>query len=480
MAKPSTDSARPPNIVLILTDQHRGDCVGLDGHPAVQTPNLDWLGRTGTFFRRGYSECPSCIPARRVLMSGQAPAANGMVGMQGGLEFDPPHTLAGELSNGGYQTEMIGKLHLHPARKRFGFDHMQLADGTRGEPNDYITWLRRQGITDMPDPGMAHGLSSNGWIGRPHHLPEELTHTFWCFSRALDFLDSRDPTCPFFLNISTIDPHPPLAPPQHYYDRYINRDLPEPVVGDWTEAMDFTRGHDPNAQHIRLDREQMQCSRAAYYGMINFIDDQVGRLLQGLRDRGLSRDTFILFTSDHGEMLGDHNMFRKTYAYEASARVPFIAKAADSMGLPGDVTSTLPIGWQDVMPTLLNAAGLDIPDSVTGRSALPIMRGEAPSWRDAIHGEDSGTYAPEYAMHYLTDARYKYVWYSQSGREHLFDLETDPEELHDLALDKGSETRLAPWRERLAVELAERPEGFVANGKLAVGAPHEKMVPGRA
>ena len=130
-----------PNVLLITTDQQRGDCLGLDpdGPNCLQTPNLDWIGRTGTHFRRGYAECPSCIPARRSLMTGTAPAANGGVGFKG-AQWNPPHTLAGELSAVGYQTEMIGKLHLHPPRKRYGFDHLQLADATRGGNNDYVDW----------------------------------------------------------------------------------------------------------------------------------------------------------------------------------------------------------------------------------------------------------------------------------------------------------------------------------------------------
>ena len=110
-------------------------------------------------------------------MTGTAPAANGVVGFRG-APWDPPHTLAGELSKAGYQTEMIGKLHLTPHRKRYGFDHMQLADATRGADNDYVEWLRQYHGRNEVDPGMAHGISANGWIGRPHHLPEEQMHTF--------------------------------------------------------------------------------------------------------------------------------------------------------------------------------------------------------------------------------------------------------------------------------------------------------------
>ena len=151
-----------PNILLIVTDQQRGDCLGLDphAHPPA-TPHLDHLDRSGLHCTRAYAECPSCIPARRSLMTGTAPAANGIVGFQG-AEWYPAHTLAGSLAQAGYQTEMIGKMHLHPPRRRFGFDHVQLADATRGQQNDYVEWLQqRHGRHDI-DPGMAHGATANG------------------------------------------------------------------------------------------------------------------------------------------------------------------------------------------------------------------------------------------------------------------------------------------------------------------------------
>ena len=465
-----------PNIILIMTDQQRGDCLGIEGHTALQTPNLDWIARTGTHFRRGYSECPSCIPARRCLMTGTAPAANGMVGY-GGAEWYPAHTLAGELTKAGYQTEMIGKLHLQPLHKRFGFEHMQLADATRGKDNEYVEWLQKQhGRMDV-DPGMAHGIASNGWVGRPHHLPEEQMHTFWCIDRAMGFLKKRDPSAPFFLNISMIDPHPPLTPPSVYYDRYIDRELPDPVVGDWAPEFDGPqKGLDPNASEICLDKHDMQCSRAAYYGMINFIDEQIGRLYQ-YASRALN-DCLILFTSDHGEMLGDHNLFRKTWPYEASARVPFIARAPRSWGLPSEVQCDSPVGIQDIMPTFLDAAGVDIPETCTGKSLLPIMRGEASSVREVLHGEHSGCYANDQGNQYITDGKHKYIWYTQTGREHLFNLEDDPDECRDLALTEDADSLLHPWRNRMIATLKDRPEGFTDGEKLISGKEHKYLMPG--
>ena len=466
-----------PNILLILTDQQRGDCLGLDplAPAALQTPNSDALARRGTHFHHGYAECPSCIPARRTIMSGMAPAANGCVGFRDGIGWDPAHTLAGELGMNGYQTEMIGKLHLHPRLRRYGFDHMQQADATRGEPNEYTDWLVRQHGKAAVHPGMAHGASANGWVGRPHHLPEEQMHTFWVVDRAMEFMRKRDPSAPYFLNISFIDPHPPLTPPALYYERYIHRDLPPPVVGDW--ATGFTgpeRGLDPNASRLCLPAQDMQCARAAYYGMINFIDDQIGRLLQ-YADMS---NTFILFASDHGEMLGDHHLFRKTFPYEASARVPFFACAPPTWFWPSEIAATSAVGLQDIMPTLLDVAGCGIPDSCTGRSLLPIMRGETSAVRDVLHGEHSGCYDHADGNHFLTDGHEKYIWYTQTGKEQLFDLDADPDEGRDLALSDTAEVRVKPWRERLIDALRGRPEGFTDGDRLIGGRPHDTVLPG--
>ena len=465
-----------PNIVLIITDQQRGDCVGHDpcAPPPLQTPNLNWLARTGTHFLRGYAECPSCIPARRSLMSGMAPAANGATGFAV-ADWNPAHTLPGELTKAGYQTELIGKLHLFPERRRYGFEHVQRADATRGPHNDYVDWLRTHHGRMEIDPGMAHGVSSNSWVGRPHHLPEEQMHTFWAVDRAMEFLQRHDPSTPFFLKLAFIDPHPPLTPPAHYYQRYIDLDLPGPVVGDWAPEFEGPEtGLDPNAWTICLDAEQMRSARAAYYGMVNFIDDQIGRLIQYANR---FEDTFVVFTSDHGEMLGDHNHFRKTWPYEASARIPFIMRAPQSYGLPAEVICRSPVGLQDIMPTILDAAGVDIPETCTGHSLMPIVRGDADSVRTILHGEHGGCYDYADGNHYLTDGHNKYIWYSQTGREQLFDLDADPMEMHDLAIELDNK-QLAPWRRELIRFLEGRPEGVTDGEQLIAGKSHEAFIPG--
>jgi arylsulfatase len=154
-----------PNILLITTDQQRGDCLGLENQ-ALLTPNLDYLARSGAHFHRGYSECPSCFPSRRTLMTGMAPAAQGMVGMRS-APWAPAFTLAGELTRADYQTQLVGKLHLGEPGRRFGFEHMVHSDGPYVPGDAYARWLQRTHGRDEVEAGTAHGLDVNGWVGRP-------------------------------------------------------------------------------------------------------------------------------------------------------------------------------------------------------------------------------------------------------------------------------------------------------------------------
>ena len=157
--------------------------------------------------------------------------------------------------------------------------------------------------------------------------------------------------------------------------------------------------------------------------------------------------------------------------------MPFLAWAPPSMELPRGVVTSAPVGLQDVLPTLFEVAGVPAPEGVTGRSVLPLMRGQEGGWREALHGEHAACYRDDDGMHYLVDGHTKYVWYSGTGREHLFDLDQDPQELHDLALTTEAAERLTPWRERLVDALSGRPEGFTDGTHLIPGRPHLPLMP---
>ncbi len=449
---------RRPNIVLFMTDQQRGDCLGIDGHPVLQTPYLDHLAASGVRFRRAYTACPVCVPARRTLMTGQTPAHHGVV-MNYDTALQGP-TLPGELSKAGYQTHLVGKLHLWPKRKLYGFMSADW-DDSPGTGGDYQRWLEEQGIR-APRPGFSHGANQNGWVSRPWHLEERLHFTNWCADKAMEFLDRRDPTVPFFLKVSFHQPHQPCTPPAAYYDRYMNMDLPAPPVGDWARVFDRPQiGQAVTSWRTALTPAQQKQYQAGYYGCVNHIDDQIGRVLDNL-----PRNTVILFVSDHGDMLGDHQWIRKRSAFEGSARIPFLANFPASMGIPTGQVRNEPVELMDVMPTLLDVAGAPIPDSVDGRSLLPLLRGQDTAWRDVLHGECSAVPETGSGQQYLTDGRMKYIWHPGEGREYYFDLENDPQEMRNLADDTGRAGELATWRDRLVRILAGRPEGFVRDRKL--------------
>ena len=263
-------------------------------------------------------------------------------------------------------------------------------------------------------------------MGRPTHLPEHLHPTWWTVQKSIEWLDRRDPTKPFFLKTSFARPHSPYDPPQVYYEMYRDRAMPPPYMSDWAAMHDDPataakvegwRGRQPDAQ---IDRARAP----AIAGNITFIDHQIGRLIYELRRirSELWHNTLIIFFSDHGDMLGDHNLWRKTYGYEGSARVPMIVRPPDDWRVQRGLVRDEVVEIRDVMPTLLEAAGLPVPDTCQGQSMMPLVLGQQIPWRNYLHGEHSWCYSHEQAMHYLTDGREKYIWLAHLGKEQLFDL----------------------------------------------------------
>ena len=257
-------------------------------------------------------------------------------------------------------------------------------------------------------------------------------------------------------------------------DRYLRTNLPQPVIGDWATPPEGM-GHGQSAGSVNLTGEALRSARAAYYGLINHVDDQINRLLNPVNgiDRMTGGNTIVVFTSDHGEMLGDHYLWRKTVPYEPSARIPLLIRGPAALGLRPRKVVDRPVCLEDVMPTLLDLAGVAIPDTVEGASLAPLTRGEKAEWRQHLHIE----HAPMY--HTLTDGREKYIWFVSDGREQLFDLTADPTECHDLAPEPGSSDRLAFWRRRLVDELRDRPEGFTDGDTLVPGCSYPAVLDGK-
>ncbi len=459
---------RRPNIILIVTDQQRGDCLGIEGHAVLQTPCLDWIAASGNRFRHAYSACPVCIPARRTLMSGQKPSTHGCLHNYE-TWLDAP-TLPQLLRDSGYQTQLCGKLHLWPLRRHYGFEGFELSDGPGASPqegdSDYLRYLRHHGVA-RPEEHMGHGVQGESCYVRTWHLDERWHVANWATETAVDFLETRDPTRPFFLKLSYFHPHPPITPPPFYYERYIRQEMPTPIQADWSEVYDSPHlGNDGTNPRQFLPPQQLQQYRAAYYAQINHIDDQIRRLLNTFRKTGVDMDnTMIVFCSDHGDMLGDHQFCRKCLPYEGSARIPFLVKLPDTMGIPQGRVLDQPVELMDIMPTVLDVAGVEIPDTVDGRSVLPLIQGST-EWRGYVHSEICRTLGGDTGYQMLTDGRRKYIWFPGLGTEQYFDLEQDPGETSDLSQTPDRAAEIEQWRHRLVQELSGRPEGFTDGKRL--------------
>ena len=467
-----------PNFILIMCDQMRGDCLSADGHPAIQTPNLDQLGSKGFRFKHGYSAVPSCLPARASLMCGQDQWHAGLLGMgrgQGNIPNDYPYTLAGELTKANYRTHMIGKGHFDPLWTSMGFETHELDESGRtmmkgGIPDDYCKWFESNADKNVtPD---DHGIGRNGWQARSWHTKEHLHPSAWTMNQSIEFLKKRKKDQPFFLNISFARPHSPYVPPAEYFNRYMNMDLPEPSVGDWADLYADKNGSlNTNAWKGVMPKEMIRRSNAGYYGEISFIDQQIGRLMDHLLrfDRESLDNTWIIFTADHGDMQGDHNLWRKTYAYEGSTRIPFLVAPPGSFYKAMDEYSEgmeQVVELRDIMPTILEAAKLEMPKIVTGSSLLSIIEDNNAPWRKYLHGEHCLCYSSDQEMQFVTNGKRKYIWLPRIDIHQFFDLESDPGERHNLIDDIGRQDEIATWRQYMVDELAARNCGWVVDGKL--------------
>lgn len=460
-----------PNIMIFMADQFRGDCLGIDGHQDIRTPFLDTLAERGARFTHAYSATPTCIAARAGLLTGMCPTHHGRVGYQDGVAWHYPHTLPGCFTAAGYQTKCVGKMHVHPLRSRQGFQDVDLHDGFLHYyrrpwtphfehqliADDYFHEMQGLGFKDVSDTG----LECNGCVARPWPYSEETHPTRWVADHAIDFLRRRDREQPFFLMASFVRPHPPFDAPACFFDMYRGKTLASPPVGDWAAPVGARVQDSP---YGIADPELLREAQTGYYACITQLDHQIGRIMEQLLLEGVLNNTYVLFLSDHGELLGDHNLYRKSLPFEGSARIPFLLSGPGIS--PGTIKNEI-VELMDVMPTLLDACGIEIPDSVDGSSLLPLFHGKN-EWRESIHGEHL---YEDGSVHCITTNRDKYIWYSHTGRELYFDLIRDPQELHNMILDTSCQGRVEHLRQTLISALTDREEGHTDGKRLIPGRP---------
>jgi arylsulfatase len=440
----ATSSASRPNVLLVCTDHWFSALFGVAGHPAVQTPTLDTLARSGVRFANAYSECPVCIPARRTLMTGTSPRTHGDRVFKETLPMPALPTLAQTFRDAGYQAYAVGKLHVYPQRDRIGFDDVVLDEEGRtqyGVTDDYELFLGDRGYAGRQ---FDHGMSNNEYVTRPWHLPEETHATNWATREMCRAIKRRDPTRPAFWYLSYRHPHPPLVPLQAYLNLYRDVEIDAPFCGDWAkdpDALPYAL-QASRATGEYLTPEQIAAARRAFYALCTHIDHQLRVVIGVLREETLLDDTILMFTADHGDMLGNHGLWAKRLFYAPAANVPML--------LVGDL------------------CGIPIPPPVEGLSMVGERRR---AWLYGEIGEDAA------ATRMVHDGRYKLIYYPTGNHRQLFDLREDPQERHDLAGAPEHAATLEGLTDVLVGQLNGGDEAWLRDGRLA-GLPARRFVPG--
>jgi arylsulfatase A-like enzyme len=464
------------NFVLFCTDQQRFDSLGCCGNPIARTPNLDQIAETGTILVSHVAPVQICAPSRASLFTGLYARTHGLV--CNGIALDPAvPTLPQALSENGYRTHGIGKFHLQPALARsdlnmpesvafwqsrkdpdwtgpyYGFDTVEFVIGDGDETvkaGHYADWLARH----HPEAIQLYA-SANACDPAPADLdecfasaiPHQLYYNSWIADRAIEFLGRQEDE-PFFLFVSFPDPHHPFTPPRPYCDRHDPNTVPMPRVvdGELDRMPPYLRGPlDPLEQGALIHTNGISESTlrrviAYYYGMVEMIDDCVGRVMDKLNQAGLRDRTTILFTSDHGELLGDHGLLRKgPVPYRQLLEVPCII---NSPGIGARRPIDALTSHLDLAPTLLDLA--DIRDSdlqADGQSMVPLLEGRTESLHDHLFAE----YHPRgmldlYNQTIRTDRWRMTLYPEHENWGELFDLQADPYENHNLFSESWSET----------------------------------------
>ncbi|MFP4380569.1 MAG: sulfatase [Candidatus Sumerlaeia bacterium] len=453
--------SRTPHIIIITADQMRADAMEPAGDNYAITPNLSRLAARGTLFKRAYCAVPTCTPSRTALFTGRYPHVTN-TWQVGTILSDYETTLCDMLKPRGYRNVAIGKMHFRPQRteafpsfgdnediaKRdgprvtdgsyFGFDEHHITEDNR--VGEYLDWLQEvapqyvKSLSRHPDVATCQREGSE--------LPPEYHQTRWVGDLSVKAIEEHDPEKPLFLWTSFVDPHHPFDAPKKYVDMYRDRDdrIPKPVMreGEYASRPAHLQKNPasdtypwPGSAHPgNYNPDEILDIVRNYYAMITFLDEEVGRVLDALEAKGMIENSIILFSADHGELLGDHNLLQKgPWMYECLTRVPMIIAGPEAKA---NAKTDALMENVDVVPTLLEWIGQEIPWGVQGTSQLPVLQGKTDSIRDtaicAFKGPDIGF---NLNVKSISTDRYKLNVFAGEEYAELFDLQEDPDELHN-------------------------------------------------
>jgi len=415
--------------LFFLSDQHAFDCAGYAGGP-VDTPNLDALAREGCVFENAYCQNPLCVPSRSSLLTGKYSKNLGIYENRHILDPGIP-TLPGVFAANGYRTCLVGKAHFN-GDQYHGYQSRPYGDFLgQGHQPEHIR------VPDEADEsGLGDILANSGATA----IPLPMTQTEICVAEAVKYLQLQsagENSEPFFLSVNFEKPHFPYRAPAALFEKYRGKAVlkESPPHYAQTLAAEFVRkAFEVNGawEHYGKDIKIHRQALAAYLACVEWVDDAVGRVLRALELLGLAADTIVIYASDHGEMAGDKGAWQKTVFFDHSAKVPLIMRYPGRFRRGAVVRES--VGLIDLFPTLCEAADIPVPAFCDGASLLGTLKNGQPPARDTVFAESAVLKVPEHAGCMVRRGRYKYNFYLQ-GRHELYDMENDPDELHNLAGD---------------------------------------------
>lgn len=448
-------SDQRPNILWICTDQQRYDTIAALGNDKIRTPHIDRLVGEGVAFNSAYCQSPVCTPSRASFLTGRYASTTRC--RQNGQKMPESERLIPKLlADTGYRCGLAGKLHLASCangrveeRIDDGYDVFHWSHHPQPDwpENAYTLWLLNKGVKWEE----LYNGPENGHVKAG--IPAEYHQTTWCAEMAIEFIREMATDSyrsqPWFFSVNCFAPHHPFDPSQEYLERYDPSEMPTPKVkdGEWDtksryQQLDHKNAHN-NPGYISpasLTSEYMQRITAAYYAMIEQIDDQVGRMLVALEETGQLENTIVIFMSDHGEMLGDHGLYLKgPHFYDEAVRVPLIMRYPKHFAKNKRIDGLVEL--IDIAPTLLEAAGVESYPGFQGRSLWDVCSGKESGdfFREYVYCEydNAWTHHRSYGT-MLRTAREKIVAYHGTDDGELYDLQSDPDEFHNLWNDTNA------------------------------------------
>lgn len=445
---------RKPNILFINTDQHRYDCVGINDNDVIQTPTLDRLAREGTNCSHFFVNAPVCMASRACMWTGRYCSNHGS--RNNGVSLPRNEiTLAHTLSEHGYYTANIGKLHFLPHATRdhtlphpsYGFTHHENSDEPGCYPDAYIRWIRNvapewESKAGVPNPWPNGRNDFVTWTFEP---PEELHQCAWTADRTIATIRNVQRTDkPWMISAGFYLPHAPLNPPQRFLNLYDPESIPKAHRRDG-EHDDKPRGYIKARNPIRSD-EEIQTFRHHYYACVSLVDYHVGRIIAELERTSELDNTLIVFWSDHGEAMGDHDRWYKfDWNTDEVIRVPTFVRWPGH--IPQGQTCDAMMETVDIMPTLLDAAGIDTPKGVKGTSMWDTLRGKSNAGKESILVESGTNEGSQSAWDRNAGRCNKTIrtrdllyWRDHRGGEVLYDLERDPHEFETVRKSRNTKS----------------------------------------